>query len=114
VELAELPEQEATPEAKKAIIEKLGFSVQTLNQNLAEQFGLESDEKGVVITEIRPGSAAHIAGLREGDLIKEVNRQPVTSASEFGEIVSKMESGEKILIFATRKSNSFFVAFDVQ
>ncbi|MFQ5602358.1 MAG: DegQ family serine endoprotease [bacterium] len=114
VKLGELPEQAPATEVKQGIIEKLGFSVRALDDQRAQRFGFNPDEQGVVITEIRSGSAAFRAGLRQGDLIKEINRKPVTSVRQFSEIVAKLNSGEKVLIYVKRGSNSFFVAFEVQ
>jgi serine protease Do len=114
VKLGELPEEAPTPEVKKDIVEKLGFSVQTLDKELAAQLGLDPDEKGVVITEINPASTAYSAGLRQGDLIKQVNRKPIVTVNDFSKVVSKLGPGDTILIYAKRKSNRFFVAFEIK
>ncbi len=114
VELGQLPEEAPTPQARRSTFEKLAFSVQALDRNLADRYGYDADEKGVVITEIRPGSEAYAAGLREGDLIKEINRRPVRSLRDFSEAVEDLKSGDTVLVYAKRKANSFFIAFKVQ
>ncbi|RMF69162.1 MAG: PDZ domain-containing protein, partial [Calditrichaeota bacterium] len=114
VTLGELPEETPTPQAKKTAIEKLGFSVEKLNRDLAERFGLDPGETGVVITEIRQSSTAFAAGLKVGDLIKEVNRKPVTSVRDFNRLVKDLKKGETVLFYVKRKSDSFFVAFELE
>ena len=54
-----------------------GLSVQNLTADLAEKLGHTADE-GVLIAGVAPGSAAAKAGLRKGDLILEVENQPVS------------------------------------
>ena len=111
VELGELPEETPTPQARKDVFEKLGFSVEGLSQELARRFGYKPDERGVVVTEIRRTSAAFAAGLRVGDLIQEINRRPVNDLGDFNQVVSGLESGETVLLYAKRGSNKFFIAF---
>lgn len=113
VTLGELPEEEATPEMRKSSIEQLGFSVQTLTPDLARRLGYDTNEKGVVITQISQASAAFAAGLRQGDIIKEVNKKPVSTADEFRNLTQDLEAGETILINAKRGQNTFFAAFEL-
>jgi serine protease Do len=98
------------PEEKNS--EKLGLSVQTLTPDLAEQLGY-SKESGVVVTSVQAGSAADDAGLREGDLIKEVGRVPVRTAEEFQKAVSRFHSGETLSLLVRRGQGTFFVALQV-
>src|SRR5262249_55871479 len=53
--------------------EKLGMALQELTPELAKQLGVQND-KGVVVTEVKPDSPAAQAGLAPGDVIREVNR----------------------------------------
>ncbi len=114
MKLGELPEEEATPQARHSLMEKLGFNVQNLDRQLADRLGLDPSEKGVVVTNIDPSSEAFAAGLREGDLIKEVNRHRVTNVREFSRIIDNLKSGDTVLIYALRKSARFFVAFKIK
>jgi serine protease Do len=87
---------------------KLGIDVQDLTAELAEKFKLK-DGKGVLIAKVETGSIAQAEGLREGDLIKEVNRHEVASVSEFSAAVSKVKRGETVLLRVMRESRAFFV-----
>jgi serine protease Do len=80
VTLGRHPEEQAeagTPAAQ----EDLGLTVQNLTPELAEQFGYVG-QTGVLVTDVKAGSAAAMAGIQPGMLIQEVNRRPVSSLAE--------------------------------
>jgi len=68
----------------------IGISVQELTPELARQLRLR-DIKGVVVSEVKPGTPADEAGVVRGDLVLEVNGQRIESLSSFSEAVSKIK-----------------------
>jgi serine protease Do len=64
----------------------LGLTVAPLTEQLAEFFNL--DGGGVLISEVRVGGAAERAGMKAGDCITALNDTPVTSPSEFTQLIS--------------------------
>lgn len=86
---------------------KLGLNVQDLTPELVEKFKLK-DQKGVLISKIEPGSTAQEQGLREGDLIKEVNRQTVTTTEEFKAAVAQIKPGDSVLLRVARENRAFY------
>ena len=88
----------------------LGMNTQTLTSETARQLGLSETESGVLITAVEPGSKADAAGLKRGDLIKEVNRVTVDNQDDFQQEVDKVKSGETIKILVKRGSYGFFLA----
>lgn len=60
---------------------RLGVVVQDLSPELSEAFGLKEDEKGVLISEVAPGSAADKADVKAGDVIIKVNGEAVESTA---------------------------------
>ncbi len=96
------------PETAKAITTDLGLTVQTLTPELAEQFDWPREEKGVLITGVEPGSAGAEAGLRRGDLIKEINRKVVENTKDYTELLQKAKKGESLLLFIKRGSRTFY------
>jgi serine protease Do len=112
--MAERPEAttQARPvkpgEGRGPTAEKLGLTVQTLTPDIAKQLGY-SGEKGVLITDVTPGSAGDEADLKTGDLIKEVDRVRVTSAEEFVAVVRAAKSGQVLAFLVQRGTGSFFV-----
>jgi len=99
---------EVEEEAKTTAAE-LGLAVQGLTPDLAEQFDWPREEKGVLITGVDPGSAADDAGLRRGDLIKEMDHKPVQTVDDYRRQVKKVKQGESILLLIKRGTQTFFV-----
>jgi serine protease Do len=87
---------------------KLGLDVQDLTAGLADKFKLR-ESKGVLVTKVEPGSLAQSEGLREGDLIKEVNRAEVGTVAEFSTAISKVRRGETVLLRVVRENRAFYV-----
>jgi serine protease Do len=85
-----------------------GVSVQSLDAQTARQLGLPASTKGVVVTDVDPASQAAQSGLKEGDVIQEVNRQPVANAQDFNRAVKKSD-GESLLL-VNRGGNKLFLA----
>ncbi len=114
VTIGKLPEgeQQASSSAPQTL-EKLGLAVQTLTPDLARQFDLE-DNKGVVVTQVKQGSVAAMAGIRPGTIIQEVNRTAVRNAKEFLQAVAKSPKGDAILLLIREGRYSRFVALKVE
>jgi serine protease Do len=87
---------------------KLGVDVQDLTAALAEKFKLR-ESHGVLVTKVEPGSLAQSEGLREGDLIKEVNRADVGTVGDFTRAVAKVRRGDTVLLRVLRESRAFYV-----
>jgi serine protease Do len=75
-----------------------GVSVQALSGPIRQQLNLGADAKGVVVTDVDDSSQAAIQGLKQGDLIVEVNRKPVTNVSDFNNAVNSSHSGTTLLL----------------
>lgn len=87
-----------------------GITVQNLTPELAQKFGLDEKETGVIITELAAGSAAAEARLRLGDIVKEVNRQRIQNVRDWKQATEKMKAGEPLLLLLKRGPNTFYVA----
>ena len=84
-----------------------GLRVSDLDEGLAGRLGVDPGTKGVVIALVEPGSFAQRAGLRPGDLLIEVNRQPIASVEEFekawspkGTLTLRVRRGDSLLFLA--------------
>ena len=121
VELAEMPAgvaeegAEASPE-ESAQPEKAtvfgGVAVADITDEIRNALDLSKDIKGAVIAEIDAGSPAAKAGLREGDVIQEVNKQPVKNAKDLVAISKRLKPNEKTLIRVWSQGRSGFVALE--
>jgi serine protease Do len=88
----------------------LGLELRDLEPETAKRFGYESDEKGVLVTDVAPGSKAGDAGIRQGDLIIEVNREPVWSIGDFQKRLDKIKKGDTVQLLMKRPRGGFVVA----
>jgi serine protease Do len=66
-----------------------GVTVGDIDARTREQLKLPAELKGALVTDIDESSAAYEAGLREADVILEINRKPVTNAEEAVELSAK-------------------------
>ena len=90
----------------KSVREKLGVQIHDLTGELAERY---KDQTGVLVMEVDKDSPAEAAGLRKGDLIKEIDKQAVTSAKEFATAIKDTTPGTDVLLRVTREGRAFFV-----
>lgn len=121
VELAEMPPgvteegPEASPE-ETAQPEKTtvfgGVTVADINDDIRTALNLPKDVHGAVIAEVAADSPAGKAGLREGDVIQEVNKQPVKNAKDLVAVSKKLKPNEKILIRVYSQGRSGYVALE--
>jgi serine protease Do len=113
LELGELPVEEvATAETREKAVSDIGIEVETLTPSVASKLGYEGEE-GVVVTRVKAGSPAETAGIAEGDLIKEVNKEKVKSASEYERALATSKPGEAALFLIRRENATLFVALRV-
>lgn len=78
---------------------RLGVTVDTLSDQLAEYFGAD---EGVLVTSVRSGSAAEKAGLRAGDVIVSMNGNPVDSSSDLSRRTQRLEDGDEFTLEIVR------------
>ncbi|MEX2628505.1 MAG: DegQ family serine endoprotease [Tistlia sp.] len=102
VELGQLDEAQfaaavpgrAQPGPEREDLSGLGLGLAELTEELRQEYGLTEELAGVLVTEVKPDSPAAERGLREGDVIIEVNQNPVGNPSEVaGEFEATREDG---------------------
>ena len=109
IKIAELKEEEVA-QAESGTVERLGITVQTLTPDLAENLGLDRALKGVVVTQVDPDGPGAEAGLRRGDVILEVNRQPVKDSEAYKKALKDAGDGKSVLFLVRRGDNTIFLA----
>lgn len=113
VALAELPERprpdtEESSGGASTGNEKFGLTLQPLTAEMASRYGLDADDQGLLVTRVDPSSNAANSGIKQGDLIQEVNRQPVKTFAEFNSAIQ--QSGSKpALVLVKRRNQVIYV-----
>lgn len=110
VKLGELPNDQAQAKSGEGSSEGAleGVTLENLDSQTAKQLGLPASTTGVVVSDIDPSSALAAAGLRRGDVIQEVNHQPVKNVSQLEEAVRK--AGKNPLLLVNRQGATLFIA----
>ena len=86
----------------------LGVSVAPLTPELAERVRAPKDVHGLLVEDVNPDGRAAAAGIESGDVIQEVNRQPVTSVDDL-KAALKRSSDRPTLMLISRQGRSIFV-----
>ena len=87
---------------------RFGMTVEPLTPELAGRLNLDRDVRGVVITDLDPSGAAASAGLREGDVIQQVNGRAVRSAAEVRDALGAVKDKPAVLL-VTRGEATIFI-----
>lgn len=78
---------------------KFGLTVKTIDEEIVEQYRNVQEGVGVIVVQVKPGSPAARAGIREGMVILEVNREEITDVGEFNEALKLNEENGKAYLF---------------
>ena len=87
---------------------RLGITVEPLTPDLTSQLGLPRGTQGVVINQVDPTGPAAEAGLQAGDVIQQVNRQPVRSVDDVRNALQKSGNRPPLLLI-NRQGQTVFV-----
>jgi serine protease Do len=87
-----------------------GVEVHDLTPDLARGMGYPSSEKGVVITKVEPGSPADDAGLAEGDMILELNKQRIRTVRDYHRAVARLQKDQAVLLWLNRQGRRIFLS----
>jgi serine protease Do len=112
---------ELTPESAQSTQEqgggqsnpKLGVSVVPLTPELARQIGAPRNTQGVVVESVDPSGPAAQAGIQAGDVIEQVNRQPVRSPQDVQKALAASGNRPPLLLI-NRQGQTAFVAIPQQ
>jgi len=88
-------------EVQKAV---LGISLDELNSKTAEKYGIK-EMKGVIVADVVKGGAADQAGLKEGDVILDINGVQVNSPSQLQEQIGKYRPNQQVELIVNRSNN---------
>jgi serine protease Do len=85
--------------------DKFGITVRKLTPEMAEKLDMPAG-KGVIVQDVKPGSFADDINLGRGDVILEVNKQPVNSEDDFAKVESSLKSGQDVVFLVRPRGSS--------
>ncbi len=110
VKLGQLPTPEEHAQVEKNGTESAmeGVTVDDLDAQTAQELGVPPNTTGVVVTDVNPSSPYADSGLHSGDVIQEVNRQPVKNVADFEKAMRK--GGKEPLLLVNRHGSTMYLA----
>ncbi len=120
VKLGELPDEIAasgTPGDSGAnpaqSLDKLGLDLQRIDRDTRQEYRLDANAEGLLVTGVEPGSPADDAGIKEGDVISQAGREAVSSVSDLKAQLAKVPAGKTILLKVHRENANIFLAMRI-
>ncbi len=96
----------ATGADSKSAVGRLGLAVADVSSDELERYGINS---GVIVREVKPGSAAAEAGIRAGDIITLIESSPIKSVAAFNKVVKKLPAKGSVPLRLIRRGNPMFI-----
>ncbi len=90
---------------------RAGLALADVPSQLARQLHLPPG-RGALVTAVEPGSPADRAGLQPGDVLLEVNRQPVRSPQQAVQLIRRAPAGEPLLVRIAREGGQLYAALE--
>jgi len=81
---------------------KLGVSVRAVTNEIADRLDIAAG-KGVIVQDVKPNSFADDVGLIRGDIVLEVNKQPVNSEDDFNHVAATLKSGQDVVFLVRQR-----------
>jgi serine protease Do len=82
---------------------KLGLDIAPLTEMRAQQMGYKTTT-GVMVRTVNADNVAYDAGLRDGDVIKEINRQTISKEEDYEQIVNKLKPGDSLVMYVEKRA----------
>jgi serine protease Do len=84
---------------------KFGVTVRKVTPEMADRLDMASG-KGVIVQDVKPGSFAEDVNLGRGDIILEINKQPVNNEEEFAKVEANLKSGQDVVFLVRSRGSS--------
>ncbi|MEK6603500.1 MAG: PDZ domain-containing protein, partial [Nitrospirota bacterium] len=102
-----------SPEAHKGPLNVLSnLKVKAIDDEARTQLNIGAKTVGVLVAHIQAGSPAEQAGLQRGDVIQEVNRNPVTGIKDYDAAAAKIKKEENAVLLVNRQGNTLFIVIN--
>ena len=109
IKIETLTDKQPTVVAKA---DPLGMQVQDITPELAKSLQLK-DDQGVLVSDVTPGNSAAESGIRRGDVISEMNRNPITNMKDYERLSGSIKTGDSVLFLVKRGGTTIYIAVKV-
>lgn len=99
---ARLGEEEEGSDEEAPKPSKLGMTVQAVTSEIASKLDIPVGE-GVIVQDVKPGSFADDIQVTRGDVILEINKQPVNSEADFKRVSASLKSGQDVVLLVRQR-----------
>lgn len=107
ITVGELKEEKLQASSGPDVEKDFGLVVQSITPEIGRHLNLK-DRRGVIVTDVQPGSPAAEADIRSGDIIKEISKKPIKNTDDFKEAMKKANIKEGIVILVKRENVTFY------
>jgi serine protease Do len=107
--LKEDVEQDVAKPKPSEVEVSLGLRVEPITPDVATSLKLENHE-GVVVSGVDASGPAAEAGLRRGDVVREINRLPIHDIDDYETVTSNLKTDTTVLLLVERRGNNLYVA----
>jgi serine protease Do len=97
--------------SEKAAYSPWGLKLQALNPLTARKLGFKGNH-GVLVADVQPGSPAEAASIQKGDVIVEINREPVKDIKELKDMLKKSKGKGSLLVLIHRNGGKLYIAMN--
>jgi serine protease Do len=111
VKMGKLKEEQEEEEAAEERSD-LGMTVDEITPEMARPFGL-SKGRGLVVVQVEPNSPAGEAGIRRGDIILEMDQEPMEDMDEYSKKIRRYKKGDTILFLVKRREATLYLTLKV-
>ncbi len=116
VTVSELSEERQASEGKEegggGEQNSLGLLVKNITPELARHFHLR-DTKGVLVEGVEQGSAAADSGMQPGDIVLEINNEPINTVKDFETAVGRLKKETYARLLIKRQSRTLYLMLEV-
>ena len=115
VKLEKMPsDDQLAVENQKQSTNELGIEVSELNPSIRREYGVESQDFGIVVTKVLLDSPANEAGIQTGDLITRVGSRRCRSVKQFDSLVKNTKRRGMLMLHIKRDGNAQYVTLDLK
>ncbi len=85
------------------------ITVRELTPELARRYGVSGNDKGVIVVKIDPNSRIFEAGIKQGDIILQINQKNIASLEDYKKVTATITKKERLLFLVRRNGQDLFI-----